>query len=257
MNNHQAVIFYLSANSYICRMKKIIFTIILCCSFCFSFGQKSIDCRLTESFINQNMNEWNKFVDELTIEINKTHSEDLQFKRMIVRHLYLAYLLFNTPNSEQVDIQLEGLSKDIEDLTKSTKYGKICLAFKSPYLAYAALNNPVTAVYRLPMSFSAAKTAIAEAENSPYSWSEYGNLQYCYALFIGGNYEDAITSFQKAIQLFEAKSQDNKCNWYYINTLLFLAKSYEDNKQNDKANQVYDKILSIRPDYEAIHRWKH
>lgn len=203
------------------------------------------------------MNEWNKFVDELTIEINKTHSEDLQFKRMIVRHLYLAYLLFNTPNSEQVDIQLEGLSKDIEDLTKSTKYGKICLAFKSPYLAYAALNNPVTAVYRLPMSFSAAKSAISEAPESPYAWSEYGNLQYCYALFIGGSFDDAVSSFQKAILLIEKNGGNSNCNWYYLNTLLFLAKSYEDGKQFDKANEVYDKILRIRPDYEAIHRWKH
>ena len=238
-------------------MKKLLCIVFLFCSVG-SFAQKSdIDCRITESFINQNMKDWNKFVDELSAEITKTGSEDLQFKRMIVRHLYLAYLLFNNPESKQIDLQLEGLNKDIEELEKSKKYGKQSLAFKSPYLAYAALNNPVTAVYRLPMSFSAAKTAISESENSPYSWAEYGNLQYCYALFIGGSFDDAVKNYQKAITLIEQKGEGTKCNWYYINTLLFLAKSYEDGKQFDKANEVYDKILRIRPDYEAIHRWKH
>jgi tetratricopeptide (TPR) repeat protein len=82
-------------------------------------------------------------------------------------------------------------------------------------------------------------------------------LQYCYALFIGGDFDDAVSSFQKAIALMEKKEKNLSCNWYYLNTLLFLAKSYEDGKKFDKANQVYDKILKIRPDYEAIHRWKH
>ncbi|MCQ2960469.1 MAG: hypothetical protein MJ198_09845 [Bacteroidales bacterium] len=224
--------------------------------FCVYGQQKSIDCRLTESFINQDMKTWNVFVDEISTEFEKNHSEDLQFKRMVVRHLYLAYLLFNDPESKQIDIQLEGLNSDIEDLKKSVKYGKISLAFRSPYLAYAALNNPVTAVYRLPMSFSAAKSAVSEAPDSPYSWSELGNLQYCYALFVGGKYDDAIASFKKAISLFESISKDDNCNWYYINTLLFLAKSYEDAKQYEKAVQVYDKILGIRSDYEAVKRWK-
>ncbi|MBR7035350.1 MAG: hypothetical protein IKI25_06300 [Bacteroidales bacterium] len=238
-------------------MKKILCILLIFCSVG-AFAQKSdIDCRLTKSFINQNMKEWNVFIDELSKEFEKTKSPDVQFKRAVVRHLYLAYLLFNDKNSSQIEVQLEGLGKDIEMLEKTAQYEKIVLALKSPYLAYSALNNPVTAVYRLPMSFSAAKSAISEAENSPYSWAEYGNLQYCYALFIGGSYSDAIQSFQKALSLIEQKGEGTNCNWYYINTLLFLAKSYEDGKQFDKANEVYDKILRIRPDYEAIHRWKH
>lgn len=238
-------------------MKKILL-------FCFLFvclnataQTQTIDCRITTSYINQNMKEWNTFVDELTTEINKKYSAELQFKRAVVRHLYLAYLLFNDKDSKQIDIQLEGLQKDIEDLEKNEAYRNKVLALKSPYYAYAALNNPITAVYRLPKCFAAAKDAISIDKNSPYSWAEYGNLQYCYSLFIGGNFSDAIKSFQKAITLIENQNQNDKCNWYYLNALLFLAKSYEDNKQFDKANQVYDKILSIRPDYEAIKRWKH
>lgn len=238
-------------------MKKILTIFLLFCSLFTKAQIATIDCRLTQSYIQQNMKEWNTFIDEMSAEIDKTHSIDLQFKRMIVRHLYLAHLLFNDKNSKQIDIQLAGLEKDIEELSKTEKYGKATLAFKSPYLAYATLNNPVTAIYRLPMCFSTAKTAISKAGNSPYSWAEYGNLQYCYALFIDGDFNDAVSAFKKAINLMEQNGLSDPCNWYYINTLLFLAKTYEDGKNYDKANQVYDKILSIRPDYEAIKRWKH
>ena len=238
-------------------MKKIVSTIFFTLVAICVLAQSDIDCRLTKSFINQNMKEWNVFIDELSTEFEKTKSADVQFKRAMVRHLYIAYLLFNDKNSKQIDIQLDALGKDIEELEKNVTYSKTVLALKSPYYAYSALNNPLTAVYRLPMSFSAAKTAIDEAKDSPYSWAEYGNLQYCYALFIGGDFDDAVSSFQKAIALMEKNEKKLSCNWYYLNTLLFLAKSYEDGKKFDKANQVYDKILKIRPDYEAIHRWKH
>lgn len=238
-------------------MKRTLVFLLLSVSLGANAQSNSIDCRLASSFVNQNMKEWNVYVDELSCEYDATKSIDTRFKRMIVRHLYLAYLLFNAPESKQIDVQLEELKSDIDALKKSQKYAKTSLAFEAPYLAYAALNNPVTAMYRLPLSFSAAKTAIKEDPESPYSWAEYGNLQYCYALFVGGDFADAISSLQKAISLFEAKGQNTKCNWYYINTLLFLAKSYEDGKQYDKANQVYDKILLLRPDFEAINRWKH
>ncbi len=217
----------------------------------------TIDCRLADSYINQNMKEWGNFVDELSGEYDKAHSPSIQFKRAIVRHMYLAYLLFNDKNSKQIDVQLEGLKKDIEALEKTEQYKKQVLALKSPYLAYSALNNPVTALYRLPMSFSAAKTAVSENPNSEYAWAEYGNLQYCYALFVGGKFSDAVSSFKKAIAIIEGKGENKACNWYYINSLLFLAKCYEDGKKYNDANHVYDLLLQLRPDYEAVKRWKH
>lgn len=237
-------------------MKRIVCFIVITMFALIASAQQTIDCRLTQSYITQNMKEWNTFIDELTVEINKNYSAELQFKRLIVRHLYLAYLLFNDKESKQIAIQLEGMQRDYDALLQDANYSKKVLAFRSPLLAYAALDNPLTAVYRLPMSFSAAKTAISEAGNSPYSWSEYGNLQYCFALFVGSSFDDAVKSFKKAIDLMEKMNTDKSCDWYYINSLLFLAKSYEDGKQYNKANAVYDKLIALRPDYAAAKRWR-
>ncbi len=239
-------------------MKSKLFTIISIFLSLSVFGQTNdIDCKLASLFVAQKTGEFGKYVDSLTVILDKKYSSELQFKRMQVRHFYIAYLLFNDSKSKQIEVQLDGMGKDIEDLEKVPLYEYEIIAFKAAYSAYSALDNPATAIWYLPKSFSLAKDATKKSADSPYSWAEYGNLEYSYTLFLGGKFNEAIYAYKKAINLFEKYDMANKCNWYYINTLLFLAKSYEDNKQYKEANTVYDKILNLRPDYEAIHRWKH
>lgn len=224
----------------------------------FGYGQSSkIDCELTHSYCNQKISSWGKFITQLDAEISKSYSPELQFKRMMVRHLYIAHLLFNNGNSDEIEKQLSGFEKDLIQLEKNQTYAPKCIGFRSTLNAYIAVNSPVTALYYLPKSFSLSKEAIKQQPNSPYSWAEYGNLEYCYSLFVGGNFSEAIKAFNKSIAIFEKNGLATPCNWYYINTLLFLAKSYEDNKQFTEANKVYDKILKIAPEFQAIHRWKH
>ena len=108
-------------------MKNLLFIFCILISTSAFCQNQSIDCRIAQSYINQNMKEWHVFIDELSKEFERTKSPDVQFKRAVVRHLYLAYLLFNDKNSNQIVIQLEGLEKDIDDLEKTTKYGKLFL----------------------------------------------------------------------------------------------------------------------------------
>ena len=148
-------------------MKKILCILLIFCSVG-SFAQKSdIDCRLTKSFINQNMKEWNVFIDELSKEFEKTKSPDVQFKRAVVRHLYLAYLLFNDKNSSQIEVQLEGLGKDIEMLEKTAQYEKIVLALKSPYLAFVDYYCGSHVCYRMPLWKWPCVTGSREGRGSP------------------------------------------------------------------------------------------
>lgn len=239
-------------------MKKIlkIFCILLFSTH--SFAQNyDIDCDLTNLYVNQQTEKFGYYIQVLDTAYEKNPSSLLQFKRMKVRHFYIAHLLFYDSKSEEIEPQLEGMKRDIVELEKNPHYTKKVIAFKSAYAAYVAIESPSTAIWYLPKSFSLAKDAIEILPESPYSWAEYGNLEYSYTLFLGGNFKDAIHAYTKAVELFEKQNVLLQCNWYYLNTLLFLAKSYEDNKQLAEANKVYYKILKIRPDYEAIHRWKH
>ncbi len=237
---------------------KYIVTVFFCTFFVLIHAQtNTLDCDLTQSYTQQTIGTWGKYISQVTTQLQQNYSPELQFKRMMIRHMYIAHLLFNDSDSKEIDIQLNGMKKDLEELEKNPQFAEKCLAFRAAYNSYCAVNSPATAVYYLPKSFSYAKDAITKQPQSPYSWSEYGNLQYCYALFLGGSFSDAIKAYKKSIELIEKQQKNLSCNWYYIHTLLFLAKSYEDNRQYAEANTIYDKILQITPQFTAIHRWKH
>jgi tetratricopeptide (TPR) repeat protein len=176
---------------------------------------------------------------------------------MLVRHLYIAHLLFYDNANKEIARQIQAFKHDISTLEQHPQYKNSMTAFYATYYGYYAAQRPSMALFYLPRSFSLAKEAIEKNSTSPFSWTEYGNLHYCYALFLHDDFSTAIMAFTKAVELFESQKLDLSCNWYYINSLLFLAKSYEDNKQLAEANKIYDKILNIRPDYIAIKRWKH
>jgi tetratricopeptide (TPR) repeat protein len=216
----------------------------------------SIDCRLTKSYTNQDIKQWGTFVNEISRELHSNYSHKLLFTRMLVRHFYIAQLLFDKGNSSEISLQMKGMSTDLDALEKLPAYKPHCLAFRAALNSYSAISNPFTAIYYLPKSFSIIKTAAENNPQSPYTWAEYGNLEYGYREFLGGNFNDAIVYYKKSLQLFEQQKQNTTCNWYYVNTLLFLAKSYEGNKNYIEANGVYDRILKLIPSYEAINRWK-
>ena len=240
---------------------KILKTLIFCFAILLTVSQLqaqggSIDCKLTKSYTNQDIKSWGVFVDEISKELGKNYSHDLLFTRMLVRHFYIAQLLFNKGNSKEISQQMDGMGKDLDVLETVPAYAPHCLAFRATLNSYSAINNPFTAIYYLPKSFSMIKTAAGKNPQSPYVWAEYGNLEYGYREFLGGNFNDAIAYYKKSLSLFEQQKMNSACNWYYVNTLLFLAKSYENNKNYAEANRVYDRILQLIPTYEAINRWK-
>ncbi|MDR1761384.1 MAG: hypothetical protein LBR55_02930 [Bacteroidales bacterium] len=234
---------------------------ILCCVISLSVSQlqaqkNTIDCELTRSYVNQDVKNWGIFVTKISKELTLHYSHELLFSRMLVRHFYIAQLLFDKGNSKVIAQQMEGMSKDLDALEKLPAYAPHCMAFRAALNTYSAISSPFTAIYYLPKSFSIIKTAVEKSPQSPYVWTEYGNLEYGYREFLGGNFNDAITYYTKALRLFEQQKLNTPCNYYYVNTLLFLAKSYEGNKNYKEANWVYDAILQLIPSYEAIHRWK-
>ncbi|MFW5851246.1 MAG: tetratricopeptide repeat protein [Bacteroidota bacterium] len=222
------------------------------------FSQNSkLDCRLAEIYTQQKTEDYGLYITVIDTLLGRNYKPELHFKKMIVRHLYIAHLLFYDNTNKEIAQQIQAFKQDIRTLEKLPQYKNSMTAFYATYYGYYAAQRPSMALFYLPRSFSLAKEAIKTNSTSPYSWTEYGNLHYCYALFLHSDFSTAITAFTKAVKLFESEKLDLSCNWYYINSLLFLAKSYEDNKQFAEANKVYDKILNIRPDFSAITRWKH
>jgi len=71
----------------------------------------------------------------------------------------------------------------------------------------------------------------------------------------GGSYSKAAEYFKKAVILMEQKPENLKCNWLYLNAMLWLAKSYEKAGMKQEAKATYAKMYKHEPTFIAAKRW--
>jgi tetratricopeptide (TPR) repeat protein len=68
----------------------------------------------------------------------------------------------------------------------------------------------------------------------------------------GGDVKEAIKAFQRSIELYEASPEKSKDNWFYLDTIAFLGKAYEKDKQQAKAIETYEKAIRLEPGFAWV-----
>ena len=68
----------------------------------------------------------------------------------------------------------------------------------------------------------------------------------------GGSKRKAVPSYEKAVALFESKSNRTRENWVYLNCLAGLGMAYENTRQISEAGEVYRKILKLEPSFKWV-----
>jgi hypothetical protein len=182
----------------------------------------------------------------LIAEMEKVKSIDLDWQTEIVKAMYgfVGYQLSNKNKDlarayvSKADVYLEKLVKDhpqnaqLHSLTGAFYGYKISLAFyKAPFLG--------------PKSLSHIEKAIELDPAEPMGYVEKGNsLLYRPAAF-GGDKNQALVLYRKALNLMEAQNI-KKCNWQKMLLRAFILKGLVETDQNDEAKAFR---LSMQKDY--------
>ncbi|NOS92777.1 MAG: tetratricopeptide repeat protein [Cyclobacteriaceae bacterium] len=109
--------------------------------------------------------------------------------------------------------------------------------------------SPMKGILLGGKSSKLAEEAKTEAPLSPITWRVYGSSKYYTPASFGGDVNEAIAALEKSVKLFESKPSELKHNWLYLDTLVLLAQAYSRNKETEKATTLYQKALSIEPNY--------
>lgn len=80
---------------------------------------------------------------------------------------------------------------------------------------------------------------------------EMGNYAYHTPSIQGGNISNAIFYYKKALKMIETKKMHQN-NWQYLNTMVWLAISYDKIGQSELAMQVLKTVLEIEPDLAYV-----
>ena len=96
-------------------------------------------------------------------------------------------------------------------------------------------------------SSSLVASAKETSPDSPLVQKLYaGSMLYTPEMF-GGNPEEAVTSFEKSIALYE--KGDLKNNWLYIDALVGLAESYRKTEKEAQAKATLEKAIEVEPEH--------
>ena len=234
--------------------KYLLITFVLLSGFS-AFAQKKdlayYQCAFFESYKKGDMSPW----PGLIAEMEKVKPADLQWKTEMLKGMYgyVGYLLgqkkkeMARPYIEKADVYLEKLLKEnqrnarLHSLSGAFYGYKISLAvYKAPFLG--------------PRSLSHIEKAISLEPNNPAGYIEKGNsLMYRPAAF-GGNKEEGLTLFRKALALMEARTGE-KCNWQKLLLRTFILKGLYETKREEEAHALIKQMEKEYGSMEWIKRF--
>jgi tetratricopeptide (TPR) repeat protein len=141
--------------------------------------------------------------------------------------------------------------KNIQELLKYNPNWADAHGLKAGIYGFKIILFPTQVIFNGPKGKNYLEKASSYNEISASILVEMANYKYHTPALLGGDINEAIKYYEYAIRLFELTDQ-KKHNWQYINTMVWLAISYDKKGENVKAAKLLSKILKLEPDFNWV-----
>ncbi len=230
------------------RPKHIIVSIILM-SVTIAPALASRKTEIYKAYIGNKMDRWQNIIDKM--EQEKTNEEDFLVQLVNFQYGYIGYCIGND-KTELAKEYLEKAEKNLKLLSNEDANPSVIHAYESAFYGFKIGFNRLRAPFYGPRSIKHAELAIEQDKENPLGYIQYGNSQFYMPPIFGGSKEEAIKYFLKAQQLMEQDSERIRNDWNYLSLLTLIAQSFEEMKQYKQAQDYYEKILKIEPDFSWV-----
>jgi tetratricopeptide (TPR) repeat protein len=147
---------------------------------------------------------------------------------------------------------LKMAEKNVDTLLHYNNKWSAAHALKAGLLSSKMAFNPAKGMILGPKNQKHIEKALKYDKNEPMAWIQKGGTKLHSPKMFGGDTEEAIKAYKKAIKLFEQDSSDYKDNWQYINSLAWLGYAYSKEEEYEKAMKIYQKALRIEPEFNWV-----
>lgn len=183
---------------------------------------------------------------ERSINLAEKESGGKSFEKAIAMY----GLLNNTMATQDEETFEENVDQTIDllkDLIEENEdHGEAHAVLSSVYGLVMAYSPMKGMLYGMKSS-SLMDEAMRLSPNSPLVQKLYGGSKLYTPEMFGGDAKMAVAAFEKAIELFEAG--DTVDNWLYMDTHMGLAMAYNKVKENEKAEAILEKAITMEPQY--------
>ena len=211
---------------------------------------KQLEEKAYTAYVKSSVFMWKK----IDLEADKILQDEEAPINNKIRAIKLKYgLLYTCLSNEDQETYEKYLDKTANELD--------ALLIENP--KSADLHAISAAVMSVQMGFSPMKGMTLGAEsgkhigealsldsNNPLAWRQNASSKYFTPKMFGGDIMEAIKHYEHAIQLYEKNNQTN--DWIYLDALAWLGIAYSKTEQPEKAKAIFEKALSIEPEFTWI-----
>lgn len=214
--------------------KYLLITLVLLSGFSAKGQKKDLayyQCAFYDSYKSGTMAPW----PALIAEMEKSGSQDVAWQTEIVKAMYglVGYQIGLGEKDvarKYVDKADRLLDELLEKNPKNARLHALSGAFYGFKISFAAYKAPFLG----PKSLSHIEKAISLEPNNPAGYIEKGNSQMYRPAAFGGDKEEGLALFRKALSLMDARPNE-KCDWQKLLLRTFIVKALYETKRDTEA----------------------
>ena len=230
-------------------MRIWLISLFLICTATISIGQNAYREPIYLAYVQGDMSRWEAII-RLMEERSDDFSDEERKELISYYYGYISFLLETDQKDKVQDYIIKG-EKHLNALLKSAPNDVTALAYKGSFIGFRIGTNKFKALTLGNESISYINRAYKLDSQNVQAILDKGNLLYHMPGIFGGDKKEAVRLYEKAVLRME-KHQNLKQNWLYLNVLTTIARHYEEEKQWQKAVQIYEKILQQEPEFSWV-----
>jgi len=228
---------------------RLITTLVLFLITSFINAQTTNQIMVYEAYIHGDMSKWASVIK--TIE-TKNIPVTIEQKLELINYYYgySGYLLGKKRN-DQAQTIIEKGDKLIKQVLIADPKNATAYAYKGSFMGFKIGRNKFKAISLGPESSACINKAFELDSQNIQAIVDKGNMLLHAPKYLGGNKNEALKLFLKGAKLLESRKKTDQ-NWFYLNILIQIARTYENQEQTEQAKLTYEKILRKEPDFNWV-----
>lgn len=212
------------------------------------FAQSEADKMAYQAYITNNKSLWKQLVSEQEDTYKKAKTNENLYHLLLAQHGLLGATMADQ-DEDLFDDHYKKAKDNIKELIAADYQVANAKAVLSAVYGWEMAYSGYKGMFLGGKSSTNIQDATKLDPSSPLVWQVYASSKLFTPAMFGGDIKIALSSFEKAVELYEGNNAQRESNWRYLDALAWLGQAYEANNQKEMAKKVYGKALEIEPNF--------
>ena len=205
--------------------------------------------QIYEAYISGNRAQWIQVVNEME---HSTEPKTLSWKLELAEYYYgmIGYYIGTKRNDLAAPVLIKANAL-IDGVLKEHTNNSTAMAFKGSLTAFKINFNRYKAMILGMESLKWMDKSLAADPNNIQALFDRGNAYVHAPAIFGGNPEQGILMYRKAISTLEKRNQTTD-NWLYLHLLVTTADACKRTGHPEKARPYYERALQVEPRFRFV-----